>query len=59
MGNSRAWSSQKVDSAELVEAICRIAIPVSVVHERRCNEVIRTGKTLDQLTEALTYEGYN
>ena len=50
---------QKVDSAELIEAICRIAIPGSAAHERRRNEVIRTVKTLNQLTEALNYEGYD
>ena len=50
---------QKVDSAELTEAIYRIAIPGSAAHERRRNEVIRTVKALDQLTEALNYEGYD
>ena len=29
----RTWPSQKVDSAELIEAICRIAIPGSAAHE--------------------------
>ena len=41
------------------EAICRIAIPGSAAHERRRNEVIRTVKSLDQLTEALHQEGYD
>ena len=36
--------------------ISRIAIPGSAEHERRCNEVIRTVKTLNQLTEALNYK---
>ena len=47
---------QKVDSSELIEAICRIPIPG--LHERRRVKVIRTVKTLDQLTEAMNYEGY-
>ena len=46
---------QKVDSAELIEAICQIAIPGSAAHEIRHNESIRTVKTLDQLTESLNY----
>ena len=45
--------SQKVDGVELIEAICRIAIPGSAGHKRGRNKVIRTVKTLDQLTEAL------
>ena len=44
---------QKYDNCELIEATCRIAIPGSAAHERRRNEVIRTVKSLDQLTEAL------
>ena len=43
----------------MIEAICRIAIPGSAAHERRSNEVIRTVKSLDQLTEALHQEGYD
>ena len=50
---------QKYDNTELIEAICRIAIPGSAAHERRRNEVIRTVKTLDQLTAALNHEGYD
>ena len=48
---------QKYDNTELIEAICRIAIPGSAAYERRRNEVIRTVKTLDQLTAALNHEG--
>ena len=50
---------QKVDRTKLIEALCQIDIPGSATHERRRNEVIRTVKTLDQLTEALNYEGYD
>ena len=50
---------QKYDNSELIEAICRIAITGSAAHERRRNEVIRTVKSLDQLTEALHQEGYD
>ena len=50
---------QKYDNSELIEVICRIAIPGSAAHERRRNEVIRTVKSLDQLTEALRQEGYD
>ena len=58
-GTSEPGRPQKFDNVELIEAICRIAIPGSAVHERRRNEVIRTVKSLDQLTEALNYEGYD
>ena len=58
-GTPESDRPHKVDSAELIEAICRIAIPGSAAHERRRNKVIRTVKTLDQLTEALNYEGYD
>ena len=34
-------------------------IPGSAAYERRHNEVITTVKTLDQLTEALNYKGYD
>ena len=44
---------------ELIAAISRIAISGSVAHERRWSEIIRTVKTLDQLTEALNKEGYS
>ena len=40
-------------------AISRIAISGSAAHERRRSEIIRTVKTLDQLTEALNREGYS
>ena len=50
---------QKYDNAELIVAVCRIAIPGSAAHERRRNEVIRTVESLNQLTEALNYEGYD
>lgn len=50
---------QKYENTDLIEAICRIAIPGSAAHERRRNEVIRTVKSLDQLTEALNHEGYD
>ena len=43
---------------ELIKAICRIAISGSAAHDRCRNEVIRTVKTLDQLTEALNHEGF-
>ena len=45
---------EKCNKSELIKAICQIAISVSAAHDRRCNEVIRTVKTLDQLTEALS-----
>ena len=50
---------QKYDNSELIEAICRVAIPGSAAHERRRNEVTRTVKSLDQLTEALHQERYD
>ena len=49
---------EKCDKSELIKAICRIAISGSAAHDRRRNEVIRTVKTLDQLTEALNREGF-
>ena len=42
----------------MIKAISRIALLGSAAHERRRNEVIRTVKTLDQLTEALNREGF-
>ena len=54
-GTSEPGRPQKYDKAELIKAVCRIAIPVSVAHERRRNEVIRTVTSLDQLTEALNH----
>ena len=50
---------QKVNHVELIAAIARIAIWGSAAHDRRRNEVIRSVKTLDQLTEALQNDGYN
>ena len=47
----------KCDNSELIKAISRIAISSSAAHDRR-NEMIRTVKTLDQLTEALNREGF-
>ena len=58
-GTSEPGHPQKCDNAELIEAICRIAIPGSAAHERTRNEVIRTVKSLDQLTEALNHEDYD
>ena len=42
----------------MIEAIRQSAIPGSAAHERRCNKVIETVKSLDQLTEALNHKGY-
>ena len=47
---------EKCEKVELIKAVCRIAISGSSAHDRRPNEVIRTVKTLDQLTEALNLE---
>ena len=58
-GTSEPGCPQKYDNVELIEAICRIAIPGSAAHERTCNEVIRTVKPLDQLTEELNHEVYD
>ena len=52
-------SPQNVDNTDLIEAMCRIAIPGFASHERRRNKVINRVKTLYQLTEALNYEGYD
>ena len=49
---------EKCDKSELIKAICRIAISRSADHDRRRNDLIRTVKTLDQLTEALNCEGF-
>ena len=43
----------------LIDAISRIAMHGSAAHEKRRSEVIRTIKTLDQLTIALRAEGFN
>ena len=58
-GTSEPGLPQIYDNAELIEAICQTAIPDSAAHERRRNEVIRTVKLLDQLTERLNQEGYD
>ena len=50
---------REVHNKELIAAIPRIAISGSAAHERRRSEIIRTVKTLDQLTEALNREGYS
>ena len=50
---------QKVNNDEPIAAIARIAISGNAAHDQRRNEVIRSVKTLDQLTEALQKEGYN
>ena len=49
---------EKCDKSELIKATCRIGSSGSATHDRRCNEVIRTVKTLDQLTEVLNREGF-
>ena len=49
---------EKYEKMELIEAICRIAISGSATHNRRRIEVIRSVKTLNQLTETLNREGY-
>ena len=49
---------EKCDKSELIKATCRIGSSGSATHDRRRNEVIRTVKTLDQLTEALNREGF-
>ena len=47
-----------IDNDSLIETIVRIAIGGSAADERRRTEVIRTVKTLDQLTVELQKEGY-
>ena len=47
------------DENLLIDAISRIAMHGSAAHEKRRSEVIRTIKTLDQLTTALRTEGFN
>ena len=49
---------EKCDKLELIKAICQIAISGSATLDRHRNEVIRTVKTLDQLTEVLNREGF-
>ena len=46
----------KVDNFALIETICRIAI--SAADDRRRSEVIRTVKSLDDLTTSLRSEGF-
>ena len=58
-GTSKLGHSQKVDNGELIKSICRFAIPGSDAHERKQNEVIKTVRTLEQLTEELNHEGYD
>ena len=55
--NLTPGAPKKVENEELIQAIARIAIHGSAAHDNRRNEVIRTVKTLDQLTEALQKEG--
>lgn len=47
----------QIQDEELIQTIARIAIHGSAAHDKRRNEVIRTVKTLDQMTEALQKEG--
>ena len=49
---------RKCNKLELNKAICQIPISGSAAHDRRRKELIRTVKTLDQLTEALNREGF-
>ena len=48
----------KEDNNAIIDAICRIAISGSAAHEKRRSDIIRTVKTLDQLTSALKLEGF-
>ena len=47
------------DDNLLIDAITRLAMYGSAAHEKRRSELIRTVKTLDQLTAALHIEGFN
>ena len=47
---------REAQNKKLITAISQIAISGSATHERRRSEIMRTVKTLDQLTEALTRE---
>ena len=49
----------KVDNMELISAFAKIVITGFAAHELRRSEVIRTVKTLDQLTAALRSEGFD
>ena len=48
----------KEDNDAVIDAICRISIPGSAVHEKRRSDIIRTVKTVDQLTNTLKVEGF-
>ena len=50
---------KQVDTEELITAISRMAISGSAVQERHRSELIQTGKTLEQLTEAFNRKNYN
>lgn len=56
-GTPESGRLQMVDSAVLIKTIYRFFIPGSATQERRCNEIVRTDKKLDQLTGALNYKG--
>ena len=47
---------REAQNKKLITAISQIAISGSATHERRRSEIMRTVKTLDQLTEALNRE---
>ena len=57
--NAISWDAilEKCNKSELIKAICRITISASAAHDQRLKEMIRTGKTLDLLTEALNRRG--
>ena len=50
-------NKKNAENEELIAGISRIAISGSAAHERRRSEIIRTVKTLDQLTDSLN-RGY-
>ena len=50
---------KKIDNDERLAAIARIAISGSAADNRRRSDVIRTVKTLDELTAALRAEGFD
>lgn len=58
-GDISRGAPSKVDDDALIEAITRIAIQGSAAHERRRQDVIRSVKTIDQLTVALQQEGFD
>ena len=49
---------ERAEDEELIPSICGIAISESAAHERRCSDIIRTVKILDQLTSSLNREVY-